>query len=430
MLDQCHTCNSVIPKLKQGSTSANLKRHLKRHHRQAFDRVEEKDSEATKKTKLQKEKGQSSMTSFFKTSNRKATASITKEDFINGILKMIVYNGVPLTFFQEDGFQLLNGTFAKNLEIQLGRQAIRSMVLKKSEEEKSKLKESLSGALVSIKFDGVTRLRSHFLGISVQYYHEEHGLTVKTLALVDTEANHTSSHLKEILLDTLKQFNISKQQVLACVVDNASNMTRTVQLLNEDEGDEDDDEEIKDIQDSLSIDHTIYHMRCAEHTLQLGIRDVLKKGRAEKFLTKLRKLAQHLRSPHTDGILKRRANKGMLIDMPTRWGSTFLMLQRLADLKCFVQDLGSHESYLTESEWTEVKMMVEVLQIPHAATIYFQKQDLTPGECLLHWREVVFKLEKLENNLASALATALQSRQEFLLRQEAFLAAVWVSSVC
>ena len=325
---------------------------------------------------------------------------------------------------------MLNGNFAKKWEIQLGLQAVCSMVLKKSEEEKSKLKESLSGALVFIKFDGVTRLRSHFLGILMQYYDEEYGLTVKTLSLVDIEANHTSSHLKEILLYTLKQFNISKQQVLACVVDNASNMTRTVQLLTEDEGDEDDDEEIEEIQDSLSIDHTIYHMRCAEHTLQLGIRDVLKKRRAEKFLIKLRTLAQHLRSPHTDGILKRRGNKGMLIDMPTRWGSTFLMLQRLADLKCFVQDVGLHESYLIESEWAEVKMMVDVLQIPHAATIYFQKQDLTPGKCLLHWREVMFKLEKLDNNLASALATALQSRQEFLLRKEAFLAAVWVSSVC
>ena len=81
------------------------------------------------------------MTGFFETSNRKATASITKEDFINGILKMIVYNGVPLTFFQDNGFQLLNDTFAKTLEIQLGRQAICSMVLKKSEKEKSNLKE-------------------------------------------------------------------------------------------------------------------------------------------------------------------------------------------------------------------------------------------------------------------------------------------------
>ena len=175
-------------------------------------------------------------------------------------------------------------TLQKNLEIKLRCQAIRSMVLKKSEIEKSKLKESLSGALVSIKFDRVTRLQSHFLGISVQYYDEEHGITIKTLALVDTEANYTSSHLKEILFDTLKQFNISKQQVLACVVDNASNMIRTVQLLNEEEGDEDDDEEIKEIQDSLSIDHAIYHMRCAEHTLQLGIREVLKKkGERKSF---------------------------------------------------------------------------------------------------------------------------------------------------
>ena len=74
-------------------------------------------------------------------------------------------------------------------------------------------------------------------------------------------------------------------------------------------------------------------------------------------------------------------------------------------------------------------MMVKVLQILQAASIYFQKQDLTPGECLLHWRKVMFELEKLDKNLASALATALQSRQEFFLQKEAFSAAVWVSGL-
>ena len=153
------------------------------------------------------------------------------------------------------------------------------MVLKKFGKEKSKLKVSVSKPLVFIKFDGVARLRSHFLGISVQYYNEEHVLTVKMLALVDTEANHTSSILKKILLETLKQFNISKQQVLPCIVDNALNMTRTVQLLNKDEGDEDDDKEIEEIQDSLSINH----MRCVENNLQLEIHDVLKKGKLKSF---------------------------------------------------------------------------------------------------------------------------------------------------
>ena len=248
---------------------------------------------------------------------------------------------------------------------------------------------------------------------------------------MDTEANHTSAHLKEILLKTMKEFSITKQQVLACVVDNASNMTRTVQLLNEDEENEqneDDEEAIQEIdQMGTGFDCTIYHMRCAEHTLQLGIRDVLKKGRSDKFLTKLRKIAQHLRAPHTDGILKRRAGKGMLIDMPTRWGSTFLMLQRLLDLKSFIQDLGSQDSYLTESEWSEVKMMVDVLQIPHAATISLQKQDLTPGECLLQWREVMFKLNKQDNSLSRSLHNSLLSRQQLLLDNDAFLAAIWVS---
>ena len=58
-------------------------------------------------------------------------------------------------------------------------------------------------------------------------------------------------------------------------------------------------------------------------------------------------------------------------------------------------------------------MMVKVLQIPHAATIYFQKQDLTPEECLLYWREVMFKLEMLDNNLASALALPCNHAKSF-----------------
>ena len=54
------------------------------------------------------------------------------------------------------------------------------------------------------------------------------------------------------------------------------------------------------------------------------------------FLTKLRKVAQHLRSPLTDGILKRRAGKKMIIDMPRHWGSTFFILLRLLELERFV----------------------------------------------------------------------------------------------
>ena len=59
--------------------------------------------------------------------------------------------------------------------------------------------------------------------------------------------------------------------------------------------------------------------------------------------------------------------------------AAFLLLQRLLDSKSFIEDLGSQDNYLPANEWFEVKMMVDVLQIPHSATISLQKQDLTHG---------------------------------------------------
>jgi uncharacterized protein (DUF2126 family) len=71
---------------------------------------------------------------------------------------------------------------------------------------------------------------------------QKKGLTVKTLALVDTEAKNDGVHTKTLVLDVLSKFGINKSDILACVVDNATNMTQTVRLMNEDAEDDDDDE--------------------------------------------------------------------------------------------------------------------------------------------------------------------------------------------
>ena len=122
---------------------------------------------------------------------------------------MLVHNGVPLCFFQDNGFKLLNGDFARSLGTLLGRDAIREMLVKRAIEEKKKLKNKLSGAPVSIKFMGVTRMRSYFLGNSTQYLNADYNLTTKTLAIIDTEANRTSSDLTNILLSILREHEIN-----------------------------------------------------------------------------------------------------------------------------------------------------------------------------------------------------------------------------
>ena len=64
------------------------------------------------------------------------------------------------------------------------------------------------------------------------------------MAFVESEANHTNVYLKDLQLDSLKEFTLTKQQVLACVGDNALSMSRTVQLLNKVE--ENDDNELEE----------------------------------------------------------------------------------------------------------------------------------------------------------------------------------------
>ena len=145
---------------------------------------------------------------------------------------------------------------------------------------------------------------------------EKHGLKVMALVLVDTKTNHINALLKDRLLGTLREFNITVRQMFACAVDNVSNIIRTLQLLIEEENDDskqgkDECEEAKNNGDFITVKHSIYHVRCAEHSKQLGIRDVLKRKQPEKFFTKQQKIAQHLCSPNTDRILKRRAGEGM-----------------------------------------------------------------------------------------------------------------------
>ena len=97
------------------------------------------------------------------------------------------------------------------------------------------------------KFDWVTRLRSLSRNRSSIFQYTDYGLTTKTLALIDTEANHTSSNLKNLLLSIVRECEINIQQIWAYVVDNAANMTGTVELLNEQQS-VDEDETIEEIE--------------------------------------------------------------------------------------------------------------------------------------------------------------------------------------
>lgn len=99
-----------------------------------------------------------------------------------------------------------------------------------------------------------------------------------------------------------------------------------------DEVDEDDVGILDEFVEAAAKLSTIHHMRCAVHTLQLAIRDGLRQPYAANLVGRVRNIAVAARTLKLDGILKRRAGKGSILNQATAWGSTYLMIQRVLEL--------------------------------------------------------------------------------------------------
>ena len=281
--------------------------------------------------------------------------------------------------------------------------------------------------------DGCTRLRVHYVAISVQFVNSKNMLDNQTLAVRDTQGQHDSEFLRHTLETVLKEFDLNKQQILAIVTDNASNMASSVEKFNEMnvsvEVDEDtsglNEEFDRALSGMVEFSSTAY-MRCAVHILQLAIRDGLKEKYVDTFISKLRQVATPARTPKIDAFLKRKLKKGAIIDQATRWGSTYLMIQRSLELKDALLDLAHPDLTLTEYQWNEVKQLEELLRHPFLATKQMQSAHLTPGSFYKEWKTLIFKFSQIGGKLADAITASMQRRETRLMNNDVLLSAIYV----
>ena len=111
------------------------------------------------------------------------------------------------------------------------------------------------------------------------------------------EERHTAVNISQRLREISTEWKIA-DKVEAIVHDNAANMVLADTLLDEE------------------LDWG--HVACVGHTLQLSINDSLKEATISKTVSIARKIVGHFNQP-----------LNLVQDVPTRWNSTFLMLDRL-----------------------------------------------------------------------------------------------------
>ncbi|XP_039441388.1 uncharacterized protein LOC120422101 [Culex pipiens pallens] len=410
------------------SRTYNLKRHLLRHHPNIHEEVLKKDSEneklastSSKKHKLTETK-QSAIRQFF--TNDKMTITMTEKKFRQSIIGMVVHDNVAIQFFSKPSFKGLNGEIAQKLGVSLERENIRAMVIGEANSKKEELKRILKNRFIFVKVDACTRHRVNYLAINVRFVAENGKAITKTLAVKDTEAHHAGDYLKCMLQEVFTEFGIVKERILCIITDNAANMISMMKCINqnnenlsdesEDSAEDDDVQPTDDLieekcykdpnesfltelessveQASRKIE--VEHMRCAAHTLQLAVRDGLKDKEADKLIRRLRKIAVAARVPKTDAIIKRKAKKGAILDQATRWGSTYMMIQRLIELRPILDDLDNESVMMNQSQWDKAENLVNILKLPYLITKKMQAEDLTPGQFFHDWKNLVFDLKK------------------------------------
>lgn len=123
-----------------------------------------------------------------------------------------------------------------------------------------------------------------------------------------------------------------------------------------------------DIDSSLSVTSDFIHSRCICHILNLAVNAGLKKE--ENLIKKLRKIVKHIRKTQSYlEELKRLAIasnvtfKCPILDVKTRWNSTFHMAQRALDLKADLSTIMSwnrnlQDIWLDDNEWEKLKYLL------------------------------------------------------------------------
>lgn len=173
--------------------------------------------------------------------------------------------------------------------------------------------------------------------------------------MIEVKQSQTAKFLKEKILEILKSYAVSINQILSVTTDNGANMIAAVKMLQkdsavfevppeilfEDEGFQYDEKEIELLESLTSeFDPLLCLTRCASHTLQLAVGDVIKKNdpnirRITDLVKETRKNKYCLYFEH------KQASKAPLWS-PTRWGGRFKMIESIVQQEKFYTELA-HE---------------------------------------------------------------------------------------
>ncbi|XP_019414580.1 PREDICTED: zinc finger BED domain-containing protein RICESLEEPER 2-like [Lupinus angustifolius] len=208
--------------------------------------------------------------------------------------------------------------------------------------EKDKLKKEMSSipTRISLTSDLWTACTTEgYVCLTAHYVDSNWKLRSKIINFCHMPPPHTGSELSKKILEFLNEWGIDKK-IFSLTLDNASsNDVMQEQLKNK-----------LIVENSLLCDGQFFHVRCSAHILNLIVQECLKV--ASDTLYKIRESIKYVRG--SEGrMLKFKvciakiggvdASVGLCLDVPTRWNSTYFMLESAIKYKHVFEKLHMYD---------------------------------------------------------------------------------------
>nr|XP_029711416.1 uncharacterized protein LOC115256668 [Aedes albopictus] len=258
--------------------------------------------------------------------------------------------------------------------------------------------------------------------------------------MIEVKQSQTAKFLKERILEILEWFEVSIDQILSVTTDNGANMIAADKMLQkdaeilgmspetslEDETTTCDDKEAE-LLDSLSAEFEplLCLTRCASHTLQLAVGDIVKKN--DPNIRRITDLVKETRKTKYTLFFEHKQATKAPFWCPTRWGNKYKMIESIVQQEQFYKELGEDykEIDITDDDWKFMKDFVGAFSPVHKLTMELQLKHVTLSDFYMHWLQAIRSVESNKSNpLCFNLAQALKSRLKKLQENKLFLAAL------
>ena len=372
-------CKHCLGKYTYTGGTTNLSNHLQTCKAFKDTRDSQKDSEpvstaaaaADCKKSVSTVVGTKPMQAFVVSQSRRPCSSVRASQIRGLIAGWVTSDMRPLGISNDPGFRQLMSFIEPSFTVP-SRTTVASMVRRRHECAKKELAAKLADVTsIAITTDAWTsKAVVSFVTYTGHFVTDDWSLVSYVLETKRFSGSHTAVNLAAATNAVLDKFHIPVESLQCLVHDEAANQMAASRILRDEHG--------WDFQ------------ACAAHRLQTCIRHAISSSRpVSKLLAAARQMVGHFHhsAKSTEALNTKQQAMGsggktgaplrVVQDVPTRWNSSFLMLQRLLELRLPIMAVledpeltkpAHRQLLLKDGQWHLAKELVASLEGPAKAT--------------------------------------------------------------